>query len=121
MNMNIEYGTPQGWQCPVCKRVYSPSISMCLCCSHETYATISTQKSVKQVCDEKENTDGKKNCSLKEVPNNSFNALNDYCEEHHLASVDEDVWADAKKALDKENRMKELIDKLEEEQTGENI
>ena len=24
--------TPQGWQCPVCKRVYSPSTLMCLYC-----------------------------------------------------------------------------------------
>lgn len=24
--------TQQGWQCPICKRVYSPSTSMCLYC-----------------------------------------------------------------------------------------
>lgn len=23
---------PQGWQCPVCKRVYSPSTLMCMYC-----------------------------------------------------------------------------------------
>lgn len=23
---------PQGWQCPVCKRVYSPSVPSCYCC-----------------------------------------------------------------------------------------
>ena len=23
---------PQGWQCPVCKRVYSPSTPMCMFC-----------------------------------------------------------------------------------------
>lgn len=24
---------PHGWQCPICKRVYSPAIPMCLYCS----------------------------------------------------------------------------------------
>lgn len=23
---------PQGWQCPICKRVYSPSTPMCMFC-----------------------------------------------------------------------------------------
>lgn len=26
----------QGWQCPVCKRVYSPTTPMCLYCGHGT-------------------------------------------------------------------------------------
>lgn len=26
---------PQGWQCPVCKRVYSPSVSMCMYCGNK--------------------------------------------------------------------------------------
>lgn len=25
-------GIPTGWQCPVCKRVYSPGTTMCLFC-----------------------------------------------------------------------------------------
>ena len=24
--------TPQGWQCPCCQRVFSPTIAMCLYC-----------------------------------------------------------------------------------------
>ena len=36
--------TPQGWQCPVCKRVYSPTTAMCMFCGNEeskatTYST----------------------------------------------------------------------------------
>lgn len=35
---------PQGWQCPVCHRVYSPHTAMCLNCpnSDKTYTTGST-------------------------------------------------------------------------------
>ena len=29
-------GVPTGWQCPVCKRVYSPSIQMCLFCGNQS-------------------------------------------------------------------------------------
>lgn len=32
---------PQGWQCPVCKRVYSPDTSMCAYCGGEAW-TINT-------------------------------------------------------------------------------
>lgn len=32
-------GMPQGWQCPVCKRVYSPSTPMCYCCGGDTIAS----------------------------------------------------------------------------------
>lgn len=37
-------GTPQGWQCPVCKRVYSPMTYMCFyCCGHgQTIASTET-------------------------------------------------------------------------------
>ena len=31
--------TPQGWQCPVCKRVYSPSTSMCMFCGGNDITT----------------------------------------------------------------------------------
>mgnify|MGYP003292973869 CR=1 FL=1 len=32
--------TPQGWQCPVCKRVYSPNTTMCLYCGNtDTFTT----------------------------------------------------------------------------------
>jgi len=30
---------PQGWQCPVCRRVYSPTIPWCFYCGNETYTT----------------------------------------------------------------------------------
>lgn len=32
----------QGWQCPVCGRVYSPSTTMCLYCNNNTERTAST-------------------------------------------------------------------------------
>ena len=32
---------PQGWQCPVCKRVYSPTTTMCLYCG-ERETTVAT-------------------------------------------------------------------------------
>ena len=35
---------PQGWQCPVCKRVYSPDFPFCTACGNtETYTTTNTQ------------------------------------------------------------------------------
>ena len=30
---------PQGWQCPICGRVYSPSTPMCYYCSRKTETT----------------------------------------------------------------------------------
>lgn len=34
---------PQGWQCPICKRVYSPTTPMCYYCGNGvTYTTTST-------------------------------------------------------------------------------
>ena len=33
---------PQGWQCPVCKRVYSPSYPWCIFCGNETTTTTTT-------------------------------------------------------------------------------
>lgn len=26
------FGAAQGWQCPICKRVYSPFVQMCMYC-----------------------------------------------------------------------------------------
>lgn len=34
-------GAPQGWQCPICKRIYSPTTPMCFYCNGET-KTITT-------------------------------------------------------------------------------
>ena len=39
--MDCEYIVQQGWQCPVCKRVYSPSTLMCLYCGGD-FKTTST-------------------------------------------------------------------------------
>ena len=30
---------PQGWQCPVCHRVYSPTTPMCFSCGNEEIVT----------------------------------------------------------------------------------
>ena len=36
-------GAPQGWQCPICKRIYSPTTPMCYYCGgKQTYATTNT-------------------------------------------------------------------------------
>lgn len=32
----------QGWQCPICKRVYSPSTPCCFTCGGESITTTST-------------------------------------------------------------------------------
>lgn len=32
----------QGWQCPICHRVYSPDTPMCYYCGNETIMTSST-------------------------------------------------------------------------------
>ena len=33
---------PQGWQCPICKRVYSPSYPWCNFCGNEKTETTTT-------------------------------------------------------------------------------
>ena len=38
----LENMPPQGWQCPVCKRVYSPTTIMCFYCGGETTTTVSS-------------------------------------------------------------------------------
>jgi len=32
----------QGWQCPICKRVYSPTTAMCFYCGGDTKSTTAT-------------------------------------------------------------------------------
>ena len=32
----------QGWECPKCKRVYSPTTMMCIACPQQTQATTTT-------------------------------------------------------------------------------
>lgn len=45
MNYTIE-SVPQGWQCPICKRVYSPTTIMCAYCGEEGATKISTTTSL---------------------------------------------------------------------------
>jgi len=33
--MEINHTAQQGWQCPVCKRIYAPSVVMCFYCGGE--------------------------------------------------------------------------------------
>ncbi|HEU4602626.1 MAG TPA: hypothetical protein VFS24_11685 [Steroidobacteraceae bacterium] len=37
MNINIPnvWAAPQGWQCPMCRRVYSPTQPMCMYCPED--------------------------------------------------------------------------------------
>ena len=46
---------PQGWRCPICKRVYSPTTSLCLYCGNKQYtanvATLESQKLFEIMCD----------------------------------------------------------------------
>ena len=43
MNLDYQSFVPQGWQCPVCKRVYSPSTPWCyFCWNQETTTTTTT-------------------------------------------------------------------------------
>lgn len=47
--MDLEFAgfAPQGWQCPVCKHVYSPTIPMCWYCGGNQTTTVSTGTDVK--------------------------------------------------------------------------
>ena len=44
--MDFEYGIPQGWQCPVCKRVYSPTWPLCTICGGEAQTVAGTNMMV---------------------------------------------------------------------------
>lgn len=37
--MEIDLQVQQGWQCPICKKVYSPTTIMCLYCGDTKYNT----------------------------------------------------------------------------------
>lgn len=43
--MNEFNFVPQGWQCPICKRVYSPSTPWCYYCGNEQTIT-TTDKTI---------------------------------------------------------------------------
>jgi len=46
MSYEFEGFAQQGWQCPVCKRVYSPTTPMCLYCGKSEVTTTTTIKSI---------------------------------------------------------------------------
>lgn len=47
-NINA-FGTSQGWQCPICKRVYSPSTPMCFYCGNSSFENNITFAKVEQI------------------------------------------------------------------------
>lgn len=34
---------PQGWQCPICGRVYSPTTMFCLCCARNEIMEVTSE------------------------------------------------------------------------------
>lgn len=40
----------QGWQCPICKRVYSPFTQMCLYCGNTDVITTNELNKIKNEC-----------------------------------------------------------------------
>ena len=38
------FSAMQGWQCPICKRVYSPFTKMCMYCGNKEVETITLPK-----------------------------------------------------------------------------
>ena len=47
-------GVQQGWQCPICKRVYSPNTMMCFYCGGECKTTTTTAFEI-PYCEKEEN------------------------------------------------------------------
>ena len=52
-NPNYQSWGPQGWRCPECGRVYSPTVPMCFYCSNKE-TTIQTDKTTVIPFDDKE-------------------------------------------------------------------
>lgn len=42
MNIEFEGFAQQGWQCPICKRVYSPFTPMCWYCGNGKQTTVTS-------------------------------------------------------------------------------
>ena len=42
MMNGCEFFTPQGWQCPICKRVYSPTTPFCYFCGSGSVNTVAS-------------------------------------------------------------------------------
>ena len=51
----------QGWQCPICKRVYAPSVPMCFYCGNTRITTTSDTKLEESNLDTETNNDYKIN------------------------------------------------------------
>lgn len=47
----------QGWQCPICGRVYSPTTLFCLYCGNETITTTTTGTDFKSNIEEEKSKD----------------------------------------------------------------
>ena len=45
MAYEFECFTPQGWQCPICKRVYAPTTPMCYYCGNSETKTSTSSTS----------------------------------------------------------------------------
>ena len=60
----IDFGkefVQQGWQCPICKRVYAPSVPMCFYCGNTRITTTSDTKLEENDSDTETNNDYKIN------------------------------------------------------------
>lgn len=42
MEEQLLFGVTQGWQCPICKRVYAPFVQKCFYCGEKETQTIQT-------------------------------------------------------------------------------
>jgi len=58
---------PQGWECPKCKRVYSPTTSMCSHCPHQNQGLTTSGNSITfthSFLSNNPNTTAKTKCSV---------------------------------------------------------
>ena len=48
----IDFGkepVEQGWQCPICKRVYAPSVPMCFYCGGDAKITTKVEPNLEEI------------------------------------------------------------------------
>lgn len=62
-----DFSIQQGWQCPLCKRVYSPFTPCCFTCGGESVTTTSVRTDPCSTCQEFDCYD----CEHKEVKENN--------------------------------------------------
>ena len=75
--MEINFGAQQGWQCPICKRVYSPTTMMCMYCGNTELATATSIRDVQPVVNKPIIIDG--------TPNN---IMVNYCNKEQIYESD---------------------------------